>query len=147
MKQISVFACNMGSDFCLLYIKEPDEAHASSGLLTSVRTAMLHIEVLLRPQGSLSIFSSFNRKSRCPIAFSRFSPMVQHGFFQLTDRRSCPASHLFLPPDTDAHPSYPESRRPPPATDHAHAAPTSRVPVRRRGRQSCARRGIRRAVR
>lgn len=36
----------MGSDFCLLYIKEPDEAHASSGLLTSVRTVMLHIEVL-----------------------------------------------------------------------------------------------------
>ena len=53
---------------------------------------MLHIEVLLRPQGSLSIFSSFNRKSRCPIASLRFSPMVQHGFFQLTDRRSCPAS-------------------------------------------------------
>ena len=83
MKQISVFACNMGSDFCLLYIKEPDEAHASSGLLTSVRTVMLHIEVLLRPQGSLSIFSSFNRKSRCPIASLRFSPMVRTAFSNL----------------------------------------------------------------
>lgn len=56
----------MGSDFCLLYIKEPDEAHASSGLLTSVRTAMLHIEVLLRPQGSLSIFSSLQQKITLP---------------------------------------------------------------------------------
>ena len=99
------------------------------------------------PHGSLSIFSSFNRKSCCPIASLCFSPMVQHGFFQLTDRRSCPASRLFLPPDTGAHPSYPESRRTPPATVRAHAAPTSRARGRRRGRQSCARRGIRRAVR
>lgn len=66
MKQISVFACNMGSDFCLLYIKEPDEAHASSGLLTSVCTAMLHIEVLLRPQGQLVDFLFLQQKITLP---------------------------------------------------------------------------------
>lgn len=56
----------MGSDFCLLYIKEPDEAYASSGLLTSVCTAMLHIEVLLRPQGQLVDFLFLQQKITLP---------------------------------------------------------------------------------
>lgn len=56
----------MGSDFCLLYIKEPDEAYASSGLLTSVRTAMLRIEVHLRPQGQFVDFLFLQQKITLP---------------------------------------------------------------------------------